>query len=84
VSLGSRATPIPCHHILLNEEAAPETIATLELQVDDDRMEDLLKGWLRASTERSSVMSSRNALRVVPAGGRIRRKKSELLRTKRA
>jgi hypothetical protein len=48
VPVESRATPIPCHHIPLNEEAAPETIATLELQGDDDRKEDLLKGWLGA------------------------------------
>lgn len=41
-----QATFVPCHHIPLNE--AGETITELELEDNQHKLEESVKGWLRA------------------------------------
>ena len=41
-----RSEVVPCHHIPLNEEG--ETVETLELKDNQQKMEETVKNWLRA------------------------------------
>ena len=41
-----RSEIVPCHHIPLNEKG--ETIDTLELKDNQEKMEETVKNWLRA------------------------------------
>lgn len=41
-----RSQPVPCHSILLNEKG--DTIAKLELEANESRMENAVKRWLEA------------------------------------
>lgn len=46
VPLDHRADDLPCHHIPLN--AAGDTVEDLESEVNQSKMEETLKEWLRA------------------------------------
>ena len=44
-----RSDDVPCHHIPLN--AAGETVDQLEWEGDQRRLEEAVKGWLRATLQ---------------------------------
>lgn len=45
-----RSAPIPCHHIPLNE--AGDTVAKIEQQGDQEKLEEAVKDWLRLVTKK--------------------------------
>lgn len=55
-----KGTPLPCHHIPVGD--AGETIEELELEDNQNRLEESVKGWLRA---RIKEMEEERAARTV-------------------
>ncbi len=54
-----RSEVVPCHHIPLNAEG--ETVETLELKDDQQRMEEAVKAWLRAKISEIEVARTKQA-----------------------
>lgn len=45
-----RASAVPCHHIPLT--TAGDTVQSVERRADQQKLEEIMKGWLRATIQR--------------------------------